>query len=84
MKRIVLAAMAIAAAASLFASTHPDGLDKTAQILGFAGRAKDHPSLMAGYSFVSGIAGVLIIFALFWSLAYGLKTVRNFKQPPID
>ena len=84
MKRIVLAAMAIAAAAAFFASTYPDGLAKTAQVLGFAGMAKDHPSLTTGYSFVSGIAGVLIIFAVFWSLAYGLRILKNYSRPPID
>jgi cobalt/nickel transport protein len=62
--------------ASIFASQHPDGLDKVSKIFNFSGKAIEHKSIMSNYSIpflgnstastiFAGIIGVLIIYGLF-------------------
>ncbi|MFA5875865.1 MAG: PDGLE domain-containing protein [Candidatus Margulisiibacteriota bacterium] len=91
MRRLFFLSILIAISAAFFASTNPDGLDFISEKLGFAAIGRDGTAPMAGYSIkflpeggvstaVAGIAGVLIVFALFWLAAYGLKnTGRNRK-----
>lgn len=73
MKKLFWVSIGIAALAAFFASSHPDGLEKTAEQLGFLAKGAAWRSLMAGYSvpFISnqmfstafaGVAGILIIF----------------------
>lgn len=84
MKKLFIITLFIAVAAAFFASTHPDGLDKTAEKLGFAHKGIEHKTLMTGYSIpllpegglstaIAGIAGVLIILGVF-SLASYIST----------
>ena len=79
MRKMILLSVIIALAAAFLASTHPDGLDKTAELLGFSQQAQEHQALMTGYAvpFVkagplstafSGVAGVLIISGLFFGI----------------
>jgi len=79
MKKVLFLSIIIAILAAFFASSHPDGLDKAAELFGFAPRAQEHQALMPSYSFplikngpastaVSGIAGVLIVSGLFLGL----------------
>lgn len=76
MKSKLLFAFIFAGIASLFASNNPDGLEKVASLLGFAGRETEHAALMQGYSIpflgntrlsgmIAGIVGVLLTFGLF-------------------
>ena len=90
MKKVFFLTILVAALAAFFASSNPDGLDKTAERLGFAGKGVERGALLAGYTIPgipeggpstasAGIAGVLITMAVFWLSAYGLK-VRNNNQ----
>jgi cobalt/nickel transport protein len=67
--------LVIAGGVSWFASTHPDGLEKIANDLGFAQKAKEPPhSILPDYTFpghrgflyhgLAGIIGVLVTFGL--------------------
>ncbi|MDD5593576.1 MAG: PDGLE domain-containing protein [Candidatus Margulisbacteria bacterium] len=76
MKKIFLLAGLIVVLAAFWASSHPDGLNKVAETLGFAGKAVEHQTLMTGYSLpflpagpastaATGVIGVLFLFGLF-------------------
>ena len=78
----VLIALGLAMFASPFASHWPDGLDKTAEVLGFKAKAAEPilPSPMPDYALpgihwstlstaVAGAVGTLVVFALAWLLA---------------
>jgi hypothetical protein len=57
--RIALAAAAVVAlvlAGAFLASEHPDGLERTAEDLGFAAAARPQPALLPDYT-VPGVAG---------------------------
>jgi hypothetical protein len=80
MKKLLLLSASIAGLAALWASTHPDGLDKVAETFGFANKAVEHQTLMTGYAIpflpagpistaAAGMIGVLVVF----SLISGLK-----------
>ncbi|MFA5879174.1 MAG: PDGLE domain-containing protein [Candidatus Margulisiibacteriota bacterium] len=84
MKKSLLFTALILILAALFASQSPDGLDKTAQILGFAGKGAETKSLMTGYAIpfitsptiatiLAGVAGVMLIIVLFLIVRRGLK-----------
>jgi cobalt/nickel transport protein len=86
MKKIILLAGFISLAAAFWASSHPDGLDKVAETFGFAGRASEQQTLMAGYSLpclpagpintaLSGLAGILILLGIFSSLRLIAKKI---------
>jgi cobalt/nickel transport system permease protein len=83
--RVLLgAALVVAAFLAPLASTLPDGLERTAQLLGFASREHALMSApMKGYALppggiapvvpaVAGILGTLAVAALAWSLSRGL------------
>ena len=85
---IILLSLGVAILASFFASSHPDGLEKVAEDLGFIERATDTPGAMPEYVFpgirserlstaVAGITGILLTFGLFWAAAkfFTLKKV---------
>jgi len=78
----VLIALGLALFASPFASSWPDGLDKTAEVLGFKQKAvgpivpvpvRDYRIAGIHWSVlgtsIAGAAGTLVVFALAWSLA---------------
>ncbi len=84
MKKIFLLALAVVILAAFFASKHPDGLDKTAKVLGFSDAAFQKGTVMSGYSLpffehgaltkaVAGMAGVIVVFLVFGSAVYFLK-----------
>ena len=84
MKKLFWLSIAIAISAAFFASTRPDGLDFLAKKLGFAGKGIEGSAPMAGYSLMflpagavstaaAGIAGVMIILAIFWLSACILR-----------
>jgi hypothetical protein len=77
-------AAAIAVLAAFFASTHPDGLDFTAEKLGFAGKSQERNTLMTDYRLkyfpegvvstaLAGIAGILITLGVFQLTVYIIK-----------
>jgi len=66
MKKIIFLAILIAALAAFFASSHPDGLQKT---LGLAA-GHENPTTAA----ISGIIGVLLIFGLFQGIKIFFST----------
>ncbi len=83
--------LGLASAASPFASSSPDGLERVAADHGFAGQARAHAaqehSPVPGYAFpgisnprvatgVAGFAGTLAVFALGYGLAAGLRRRR--------
>ena len=78
----VLLAIGLAMFASPLASTWPDGLDKTAEVLGFKEKAAEPmvPSPIPEYvmpgvrwsalgTAIAGVAGTLVVFVLAWLLA---------------
>jgi hypothetical protein len=84
MKKIIFLSLAIVVLAAFFASTHPDGLDKTAKVLGFASRGAENHSIMTGYALpflpegpistaFSGLVGLGLIFGLF----QGIKLILS-------
>lgn len=84
MKKVFWFVILVAVAASFYASSHPDGLEKVAENLGFIDRAAERSAPLPDYTTpglpeggistsVSGIAGVLIILAIFWLAAYVMK-----------
>lgn len=86
MKKVLLLSTLTAALAAFFASSHPDGLEKVAEKLGFMGKGLARHSLMTDYMipFIShptlsttlaGICGVIIIFTLFWGFARMAKKI---------
>ena len=81
---LILLALGVAIIASFFASSHPDGLEKVAEDLGFIERASDTPGAMPDYLFpgitsegfataIAGIIGTIFTFGLFWGVARLLK-----------
>jgi len=88
MKKIFFAVLLVAIAASFFASSHPDGLEKVAENLGFIESAQERSAPLPDYSTpgvpegglstaTAGIAGVLITLAVFWLAAYIMKKGSN-------
>ena len=84
MKKLFLLSIAVAVLAAFLASSHPDGLDFVAEKLGFVHKAVERTAPMQGYSLsflqgggistsIAGIAGVLIVWLLFWFAVYLLK-----------
>ena len=82
----LLISILIAVLAAIFASQHPDGLDKISQSLGFATKGTEHSAAMAGYAIpflgqtklstvIAGIAGVLITYGLFLGGIFAAKKV---------
>ncbi len=78
----VVVSVALALFASPLASSLPDGLERTAEALGFAGRATAPvlPAPVPGYEMpgvhfgvlatsLAGAAGTVVVFALAWWLA---------------
>ena len=70
----------VAVAASFWASTSPDGLDKVSELLGFGTRGVERTAVMTDYSvpFISisqlstvaaGVLGILIVFGIFSIMA---------------
>ena len=89
MKKIIFLAILIAALAALFASSHPDGLEKVAISQGFIDRGVEHNSIMADYSLpflnagavstaTSGIIGILLLLGVFC----GVKSFFSLKNQP--
>ena len=73
---VILFSIIIAVFASFFASGHPDGLEKVAEILGFIEKGKGFSSLFTDYSVsfisiegistaVAGIIGILLMYGAF-------------------
>lgn len=90
--RWVLAALALAvivvAAAAIWASADPDGLERVAEDIGFIGAGKDSPfSIIADYVFpgldgpmatiVAGIIGVVVLFGIVWLIGKALARRRT-------
>jgi len=84
MRKVLFLSILTAALAAFFASSHPDGLEKIAEQLGFMQKGLAGHSLMTDYTipFIShpalsttlaGICGVIIIFTLFWGFAKLIK-----------
>jgi len=78
----------VVVAAALFASGDPDGLERVAEDLGFAGEGEGSPfSLIAAYVFpgldgpmasiVAGIIGVAVVFGLLWLIGNVLVRRRS-------
>jgi len=77
---ILVLSFGVALTASIFASSHPDGLEKVAEDLGFINAAAETPGAMPDYIFpgiknevlatvFAGIIGTLLTFWLFWTVA---------------
>ena len=66
MRKIFFLTILIVALASFFASSHPDGLEKIAERLGFLEVGLERTALLGDYSLLTGIIGVAITFFLFW------------------
>lgn len=88
-----LFALAVAVLAAFWASPFPDGLDKTAELLGFAGQGREQGAWFSGYCIpwlgtspwsaaCSGIAGVALIYGLFGLLGWLLR--KSGKNPNLD
>ena len=88
MKKAFFVVLLVAVAASFFASSHPDGLEKVAENLGFIERAQERSAPLPDYTTpgfsegglstaTAGIAGVLITLAVFWLAAYIMKKGNN-------
>lgn len=88
MKKLFLISVFVAILAAFFASTHPDGLDFVAEKFGFVQKGVERTAPMAGYSVgflpegdvstsTAGVAGVLIVLALFYGSAYVLKSKKG-------
>lgn len=88
MKKLFFVAVVIAVLAAFFASAHPDGLDFISEQFGFAEHGVDHAAPMPDYGLtflpeggistsLAGVAGILIMLAIFWLTAYILKKGDN-------
>jgi len=84
MRNIILLSILIAVAAAFLASSHPDGLEKVAESLGFLEAGVERSSVMTDYTvpFIShagistalaGMVGVFATLAVFWVSAKLLK-----------
>ncbi|GAB4029373.1 MAG: hypothetical protein Fur0012_03630 [Elusimicrobiota bacterium] len=81
MKKKFAFAAVLAAMAAFFASDMPDGLDRTAQILGFADKVAERGAVFGGYKFpfmsdnpvstlLASLAGIFLIYAVFLSARF--------------
>ena len=77
MKKVLMLSILIVILAAFFASSHPDGLEKVAQSLGFLDKGIENHSIMTGYTMpflgegwlstaISGILGVLLLLGSFY------------------
>ncbi|MBM7856002.1 hypothetical protein JOC37_002425 [Desulfohalotomaculum tongense] len=77
----------IAGFLSNFASSHPDGLERVAEDLGFISQAAGHTSVLEDYSLpgiphsglaggLAGILGCTLVFALVFSLSTVIKRLK--------
>ena len=84
MRNIILLSILIAVTAAFFASSHPDGLEKVAETLGFIERGVERNSILTDYSvpFISheglstsaaGVLGIFITLGLFCGTALVLR-----------
>jgi cobalt/nickel transport system permease protein len=64
-----------------FASTRPDGLERVAEALGFAARAKA-PIAAAPATWAAAFLGVLVVFLLSYALAVALARKPGAPPPP--
>jgi len=82
-------AVGLATAASPFASSRPDGLERVAADHGFTDAGREQPGPITGYAFpgvgderlatgLAGFTGTLIVFAL----GYGLVAVARRRPTP--
>jgi len=80
MKKVIWFSIAIVILAAFFASSHPDGLEKVSEKLGFIRQAVSSPALLSDYhvpvisnpslsTLIAGLAGILLTFGLFWLTA---------------
>ncbi|MBO8137720.1 MAG: PDGLE domain-containing protein [Desulfotomaculum sp.] len=77
----------IAGFLSNFASTHPDGLERAAEDLGFISRASDHVSVFNDYyipgikhpALAGGLAGLFGCILVFVTVTFLSKVVRLTK-----
>lgn len=80
MRNIILLSIIIAVLAAFFASSHPDGLEKVAERLGFIEKGVERSSVMTDYAvpFIShegvstsaaGVLGIFITLGLFCGTA---------------
>ena len=74
---IIILSVFIAVLASYFASSSPDGLEKIAETLGFIGSEEGTFGFFSDYSLLTGIIGLLIVYALFKSI--GMITTKFSK-----
>lgn len=79
MKKKLGFAAAVAILAAFFASKSPDGLDKTAEALGFASKGHEHWAIMPDYKLpfighqglstvLTAIIGILAVYAVFMAV----------------
>jgi hypothetical protein len=84
MKIKLLISVIITVLAGIFASQHPDGLDKVSEVLGFGHKGIENSAIMAGYNvsflgssklstIAAGITGVLFIYCLFQLIRLAAK-----------
>ncbi len=84
MKKLFFMTVLIAILAAFFASTYPDGLDFVEKKFGFVEKGQNHVAPMADYHLLflpegsfsaslAGIAGVLVVFGIFYRVAYLFK-----------
>lgn len=85
--RVLVISAVVAALAAMFASKHPDGLDRTSEVLGFSKNAASTPGVFTDYSvsflhnpafstITAGIIGVIIMFCVFACVAFAIH-LRN-------
>lgn len=90
MKKVIWFSIGIVILAAFFASSHPDGLEKVAERLGFIKQAVSSPAWLNDYripfisnpslsTIIAGLAGILLTFGLFWLTAKLLiRKAKNF------
>jgi len=64
MRKIILFSILIAVLAVFFASSHPDGLEKVAETLGFIDGAVERGGFQ--YDLFPSMAAIVGLFGLFW------------------
>lgn len=73
---VLVIALLIAGVGSLYASSHPDGLEYVAEQAGFLDSAKDSAtsgSPFADYGNSGGVVGLLLVLVLMSGLTYALR-----------